>query len=68
MPDSAKHHIVIDRTGIFSKEFGLFECFTRQVATIDKVRPVETFVVHKRFNLKVPLTGESVPATAAENN
>jgi Lrp/AsnC family transcriptional regulator for asnA, asnC and gidA len=49
-------------TAMLSKEFGLLEFFTQEVATIDNVRSVETFVVYKSFNLKVPLTGQPVPA------
>ena len=47
-------------TAMLSKEFGLLEFFTQEVATIDNVRSVETFVVYKSFNLKVPLTGQPV--------
>ncbi len=43
-------------TAMLSKEFGLLEFFTEEVATIEHVRSVETFVVYKSFNLKVPLT------------
>ena len=43
-------------TAMLSKEFGLLEFFTEEVATIENVRSVETFVVYKSFNLKVPLT------------
>ena len=31
-----------------------------EVARIDNVRSVETFVVYKSFNLRVPLTGQPV--------
>ncbi|MCL1979805.1 MAG: Lrp/AsnC family transcriptional regulator, partial [Proteobacteria bacterium] len=54
-------------TAMLSKEFGLLEFFTQEVATIDNVRSVETFVVYKSFNLKVPLTGEPAPVTAEKN-
>ncbi|WP_310600086.1 Lrp/AsnC family transcriptional regulator [Desulfobulbus sp.] len=54
-------------TAMLSKDFGLLEFFTQEVATIDNLRSVETFVVYKSFNLKVPLAGEPVPATAAAN-
>ncbi|WP_028317574.1 Lrp/AsnC family transcriptional regulator [Desulfobulbus elongatus] len=47
-------------TAMLSKDFGLLEFFTQEVATIDNVRSVETFVVYKSFNLKVPLTGQPV--------
>ena len=45
-------------TAMLSKDFGLLEFFTQEVATIDNVRSIETFVVYKSFNLKVPLTGQ----------
>jgi Lrp/AsnC family transcriptional regulator for asnA, asnC and gidA len=48
---------------MLSREFGLLEFFTQEVATIDNVRSVETFVVYKSFNLKVPLTGQTLLAT-----
>jgi len=54
-------------TALLSKEFGLLEFFTQEVATIDNVRSVETFVVYKSFNLKVPLTGQPVLGTLADN-
>ena len=34
--------------------------FTEEVARIDNLRSVETFVVYKSFNLRVPLTGQPV--------
>lgn len=49
-------------TAMLSKEFGLLEFFTQEVATIENVRSVETFVVYKSFNLKVPLTGHPILA------
>lgn len=42
-------------TVMLSNDFGLLEFFTEEVANIDNVRSVETFVVYKSFNLKVPL-------------
>nr|WP_320011593.1 Lrp/AsnC family transcriptional regulator [uncultured Desulfobulbus sp.] len=45
-------------TAMLSKDFGLLEFFTKEVATIDNVRSVETFVAYKSFNLKVPLTSQ----------
>lgn len=54
-------------TAMLSKDFGLLEFFTQEVATIDNVRSVETFVVYKSFNLKVPLTGQLAAATVADN-
>ena len=54
-------------TAMLAKDFGLLEFFTEEVATIDHVRSVETFVVYKSFNLKVPLTVPPVPATSPAN-
>ena len=54
-------------TAMLSKDFGLLEFFTQEVATIDNVRSVETFVVYKSFNLKVPLTGQPTAATVEDN-
>jgi Lrp/AsnC family transcriptional regulator for asnA, asnC and gidA len=54
-------------TAMLSKEFGLLEFFTHEVATIDNVRSVETFVVYKSFNLKVPLTGQPVLGTVEDS-
>lgn len=42
-------------TVMLRNDFGLLEFFTEEVATIENVRSVETFVVYKSFNLKVPL-------------
>lgn len=53
-------------TAMLSKEFGLLEFFTQEVATIENVRSVETFVVYKSFNLKVPLTSQPVPGTTED--
>jgi Lrp/AsnC family transcriptional regulator for asnA, asnC and gidA len=41
---------------MLSREFTILEFYTEEVATIDNVSSVETFVVYKSFNLKVPLT------------
>jgi len=54
-------------TAMLNKKFGLLEFFTQEVATIENVRSVETFVVYKSFHLKVPLPGQPVLATS-ENN
>jgi len=54
-------------TAMLSKDFGLLEFFTEEVAAIENVRSVETFVVYKSFNLKVPLTGQPVLAPTLEN-
>lgn len=43
-------------TVLLSREFTMLNFYTEEVAKIDKVRSVETFVVYKSFNLKVPLT------------
>ncbi|PIE58982.1 MAG: transcriptional regulator [Desulfobulbus propionicus] len=48
-------------TVMLDKEFGLLEFFTGEVATIDNIRSVETFVVYKSFNLKVPLSNNGHP-------
>ena len=42
-------------TVMLRNDFGLLEFFTEEVATIENVRSVETFVVYKSFNLKIPL-------------
>jgi Lrp/AsnC family transcriptional regulator for asnA, asnC and gidA len=40
---------------VFLKEgFGLLEFYTEEVAKVKDVRSVETFVVYKAYNLKVP--------------
>mgnify|MGYP001551882883 CR=1 FL=1 len=38
----------------FKKGFGLLEFYTEEISKIDGVRSVETFVVYKSYNLKVP--------------
>lgn len=40
---------------MLTKEFGILEFYTDEVSRIDEVRSVETFVVYKSFNLKLPL-------------
>lgn len=40
---------------MLKKGFGLLEFYTEEVTTIENVQSVETFVVYKSFNLKVPL-------------
>lgn len=42
-------------TVMLNKEFGILEFYTEEVSRIDNVRSVETFVIYKSFNLKVPL-------------
>ena len=40
---------------VFLKEgFGLLEFYTEEVAKVEDVQSVETFVVYKAYNLKVP--------------
>jgi Lrp/AsnC family transcriptional regulator, regulator for asnA, asnC and gidA len=41
-------------TVLLNKEFGILEFYTREVVRIKEVQSVETFVVYKGFNLKVP--------------
>jgi len=40
---------------MLKKNFGMVEFYTEEVSRIENVRSVETFVVYKSFNLKVPL-------------
>jgi Lrp/AsnC family transcriptional regulator for asnA, asnC and gidA len=54
-------------TAMLDKQFGLLEFFTEEVATIENVRSVETFVVYKSFKLKVPLTSQPVLTAPSEN-
>lgn len=42
-------------TVMLKKEFGMLEFYTDEVSKLSNVRSVETFVVYKSFNLKVPL-------------
>ena len=39
---------------LFKKGFGLLEFYTEEIAKIKGVNSVETFVVYKSYNLKVP--------------
>ncbi len=41
---------------MLGRDFTILEFYTEGVSTIDNVSSVETFVVYKSFNLKVPLT------------
>jgi Lrp/AsnC family transcriptional regulator for asnA, asnC and gidA len=41
-------------TVLLKEGFGLLEFYTEEVSRIEGVRSVETFVVYKSFNLKVP--------------
>ncbi len=42
-------------TVMLKKNFGMLEFYTNEVSQIENIRSVETFVVYKSFNLKVPL-------------
>jgi Lrp/AsnC family transcriptional regulator for asnA, asnC and gidA len=37
-----------------NKGFGLLEFFTKELSKIDEIQEVETFVVYKSYNLRVP--------------
>jgi Lrp/AsnC family transcriptional regulator for asnA, asnC and gidA len=39
---------------LFKEGFGLLEFYTQEVARIDEIQSVETFVVYKSYNLMVP--------------
>ncbi|MCP3944392.1 MAG: Lrp/AsnC family transcriptional regulator [Desulfobacteraceae bacterium] len=39
---------------LFKKGFGLLEFYTEEISKIDDISAVETFVVYKSYNLKVP--------------
>lgn len=39
---------------LFKKGFGLLEFYTDEMSKVEGVRSVETFVVYKAYNLKVP--------------
>jgi Lrp/AsnC family transcriptional regulator for asnA, asnC and gidA len=39
---------------LLKEEFGLLEFFTQEVSKIEEVQSVESFVVYKGYNLKVP--------------
>jgi len=43
-------------TVLLTKEFTMLRFYTEEVSCLENVRSVETFVVYKSFNLKVPLT------------
>ncbi len=42
-------------TVMLKTNFGMLEFYTNEVSQIENVRSVETFVVYKSFNLKVPM-------------
>jgi Lrp/AsnC family transcriptional regulator for asnA, asnC and gidA len=39
---------------LFKRGFGLLEFYTEEISKVTGVRSVETFVVYKSYNLKVP--------------
>jgi Lrp/AsnC family transcriptional regulator, regulator for asnA, asnC and gidA len=39
---------------LFKKGFGLLEFYTEEISTVNGIGSVETFVVYKSYNLKVP--------------
>jgi Lrp/AsnC family transcriptional regulator, regulator for asnA, asnC and gidA len=39
---------------LFKKNFGLLEFYTKEISQIKGISSVETFVVYKSYNLKVP--------------
>ena len=39
---------------LFTREYGLQEFYAEEVARIEDVRSLETFVIYKSYNLKVP--------------
>ncbi len=43
-------------TVMLTKEFTMLKFYTEEVAKLKNVGAVETFVVYKSFNLKVPMT------------
>ena len=43
-------------TVLLTKDFSMVKFYTEEVSKLENVRSVETFVVYKSFNLKLPLT------------
>jgi len=41
-------------TVLLTEEYGLLEFYTEEMTKIDEVRSIETFVVYKGYNVKVP--------------
>ncbi len=41
-------------TVLFNKEFDLLEFYTEEISKIEGINSVETFVVYKSYNLKIP--------------
>ncbi len=39
---------------LFTRDYGLQEFYAQEVSKIDDVRSLETFVIYKSYNLKVP--------------
>ena len=39
---------------LFKKDFGLLEFYTEEISNVEGVNFVETFVIYKGYNLKVP--------------
>ena len=42
-------------TVLLSRDFNMLRFYTEEVSTIDRVSSVESFVVYKSFNLKLPM-------------
>ena len=42
-------------TVLLTREFSMLKFYTEEVSKLENVRAVETFVVYKSFNLKVPM-------------
>ena len=42
-------------TVMITRQFTMLNFYTEEVAKLDNVRAVETFVVYKSFNLKIPM-------------
>jgi len=49
-------HFDLILTVMLTKKFTMLEFYTEEVKKVENVRAVETFVVYKSINLKVPLT------------
>jgi Lrp/AsnC family transcriptional regulator for asnA, asnC and gidA len=45
-------------TVMLAKDFGILEFYTEEAIKITSIQSVETFVVYKSFNLKVPLKNQ----------
>ena len=42
-------------TVMLEKDFGILKFYTEEAVKVSNIRSVETFVIYKSFNLKVPL-------------